>query len=116
MHAAVAHVHAVDNGITYRCAALDDSPAHDRYVAIEALPDNAADYHRLQGLIDRTRPVLPVAKLQENVVMPASDHAKAPAYKVKHVVPVINGSDVQARVFTLAPGEAIPAALSPAKH
>jgi hypothetical protein len=32
VHAAVAHVHAVDNGITYRGAALDDSPAHDRYV------------------------------------------------------------------------------------
>ena len=40
--------------------------------------------------------------------MPASDHAKAPAYKVKHVVAVIKGSDVQARLFTLAPGEAIP--------
>ncbi len=32
MYAAVAHVHAVDNGITYRPTALDDSPAHDRYV------------------------------------------------------------------------------------
>jgi hypothetical protein len=32
VHAAVAHVHAVDNGITYRPTALDDSPTHDRYV------------------------------------------------------------------------------------
>ena len=40
--------------------------------------------------------------------MPASDQAKAPAYKVKRVESVIRGSDVQARLFTLAPGEAIP--------
>jgi quercetin dioxygenase-like cupin family protein len=40
--------------------------------------------------------------------MTTSDRANAPAYKVKHVEPVIKGSDVQARVFTLAPGEAIP--------
>ena len=32
VHAAVTHVHAVDNGITYGPTALDDSPAHDRYV------------------------------------------------------------------------------------
>ena len=32
VHAAVAHVHAVDNGITYGLTALDDSSAHDRYV------------------------------------------------------------------------------------
>jgi quercetin dioxygenase-like cupin family protein len=51
---------------------------------------------------------MPVAKLQENVVMPASDQGKAPAYKVKRVEPVMRGSDVQARLFTLAPGEAIP--------
>ncbi len=31
-----------------------------------------------------------------------------PPYKVKRVDPVVKGSDVQARVFTLAPGEAIP--------
>jgi quercetin dioxygenase-like cupin family protein len=30
------------------------------------------------------------------------------AYKVKSVETVVKGSDVQARVFTLAPGEAIP--------
>lgn len=40
--------------------------------------------------------------------MTASDQAKAPAYKVKRVEPVVKGSDVQARLFTLAPGEAIP--------
>ncbi len=40
--------------------------------------------------------------------MRASDQGKAPAYKVKHVEPVMRGSDVQARLFTLAPGEAIP--------
>ena len=33
---------------------------------------------------------------------------KAPPYKVKRIEPVVKGSDVQARVFTLAPGEAIP--------
>jgi hypothetical protein len=32
VYAAVAHVHALDNGITYGPTALDDSPAHDRYV------------------------------------------------------------------------------------
>jgi len=64
VQAAVAHIHAIDNGIPYRCAALDHSPAHGRYVAIEALPDNDVDYCRLQGLIDRTRPVMPAAKLQ----------------------------------------------------
>lgn len=40
--------------------------------------------------------------------MTVSDQAKAPAYKVKRVETVVKGSDVQARVFTLAPGEAIP--------
>ncbi len=40
--------------------------------------------------------------------MKASDQAKARAYKVKRVEPVVKGTDVQARVFTLAPGEAIP--------
>ena len=40
--------------------------------------------------------------------MPATDQGKAPAYKVKRAEPVIRGSDVQARLFTLAPGEAIP--------
>jgi quercetin dioxygenase-like cupin family protein len=29
-------------------------------------------------------------------------------YRVKRVEPVVKGTDVQARVFTLAPGEAIP--------
>ena len=37
--------------------------------------------------------------------MPASDQGKAPAYKVKRAELVIRGSDVQARLFTLAPGE-----------
>ena len=40
--------------------------------------------------------------------MSDSDRAKTPTYKVKRVEPVVKGSDVQARVFTLAPGEAIP--------
>jgi len=40
--------------------------------------------------------------------MTESDLVEAPGYKVKRVEPVIKGSDVQARVFTLAPGEAIP--------
>jgi quercetin dioxygenase-like cupin family protein len=33
---------------------------------------------------------------------------EGPGYKVKSVEPVAIGSDVQARLFTLAPGEAIP--------
>ncbi len=41
---------------------------------------------------------------RENSVMASS----GPPYKVKRVDPVVKGSDVQARVFTLAPGEAIP--------
>ena len=40
MHAAVAHVHAVKNGIPYRCAALDDSRAHGRQVEIGGSTDN----------------------------------------------------------------------------
>jgi quercetin dioxygenase-like cupin family protein len=40
--------------------------------------------------------------------MTASDPAKASPYKVKRVELVVKGSDVQARVFTLAPGEVIP--------
>jgi quercetin dioxygenase-like cupin family protein len=32
----------------------------------------------------------------------------APAYKVKRIEPVISTEDVQARIFTLAPGESIP--------
>jgi len=46
--------------------------------------------------------------LQKDVVMATSEQGKAPAYKIKRIEPVIKGSDVQARVFTLAPGEAIP--------
>jgi quercetin dioxygenase-like cupin family protein len=34
--------------------------------------------------------------------------AQAAGYSVKSIEPVAIGSDVQARVFTLAPGEAIP--------
>ena len=34
--------------------------------------------------------------------------AEGPGYKVKSVEPVAIGSDVQARLFTLAPGETIP--------
>jgi hypothetical protein len=36
VHAAVTHVHAVDNGIAQRTTALDDSPAHGRDVGIDA--------------------------------------------------------------------------------
>jgi hypothetical protein len=32
VHAAVAHVHAIDDGITKRPAALDNSPAHAIYL------------------------------------------------------------------------------------
>ena len=45
---------------------------------------------------------------QENVIMTETNRVEAPGYKVKRVEPVIKGSDVQVRVFTLAPGEAIP--------
>ena len=41
-------------------------------------------------------------------MMTESDRGEAPGYKVKRVEPVIKGAAVQARVFTLAPGEAIP--------
>lgn len=34
--------------------------------------------------------------------------AEHPAYRIKSVEPVAIGSDVQARLFTLAPGETIP--------
>jgi quercetin dioxygenase-like cupin family protein len=37
-----------------------------------------------------------------------TERAEAPDYTVKSVEPVAVGSDVLARVFTLAPGEAIP--------
>jgi quercetin dioxygenase-like cupin family protein len=40
--------------------------------------------------------------------MTKSDPARTPNYKVKRIEPVIEGSDVQARVFTLASGEVIP--------
>ena len=44
------------------------------------------------------------AALRENSVKTSS----GPPYKVKRVDTVVKGSDVQARVFTLAPGEVIP--------
>jgi quercetin dioxygenase-like cupin family protein len=44
------------------------------------------------------------AASRENLVMTAS----GPPYKVKCVQTVVEGSDVRARVFTLAPGEVIP--------
>jgi quercetin dioxygenase-like cupin family protein len=34
--------------------------------------------------------------------------AQDPGYRIKAIAPVMVGSDVQARLFTLAPGEAIP--------
>jgi quercetin dioxygenase-like cupin family protein len=37
-----------------------------------------------------------------------SHPAKSSNYKVKHIEPVVVGSDVQARLFTLAPRETIP--------
>ena len=37
-----------------------------------------------------------------------SHGAKSSNYKVKHIEPVAIGSDVQARIFTLAPRETIP--------
>ena len=40
--------------------------------------------------------------------MTASGPVKTLPYKVKRVETVVKGSDVQARVFTLAPGEFIP--------
>jgi hypothetical protein len=41
VHAAVAHIYAINNGKTYRCTALDDSHAHDRYVVVLATTDGA---------------------------------------------------------------------------
>jgi quercetin dioxygenase-like cupin family protein len=40
--------------------------------------------------------------------MAKPDPAKAPGYKVKCIEPVVKSTDVQARVFTLAPGDRIP--------
>ena len=40
--------------------------------------------------------------------MTVSDHVKTPPYRVKRVETVVKGSDVQARMFTLAAGESIP--------
>ena len=40
--------------------------------------------------------------------MPASSEKTKPNYTVKSVETVIAGSDVQARIFTLAPGDVIP--------
>jgi hypothetical protein len=37
--AAVGHVDALDNRIPYRSAALDDAPAHNRQMAIDAAAD-----------------------------------------------------------------------------
>src|SRR5688500_8331023 len=34
--------------------------------------------------------------------------SSSPNYSVKNIEPVVIGTDVQARIFTLAPGEAIP--------
>jgi hypothetical protein len=34
MHAAVAHVHAIDDGITQWLATLDDSPAHESDIIV----------------------------------------------------------------------------------
>lgn len=40
--------------------------------------------------------------------MATSEEGKAPAHKIKRIEPVVKSSNVQARVLTLAPGEAIP--------
>jgi quercetin dioxygenase-like cupin family protein len=37
-----------------------------------------------------------------------ADSRQSKNYQVKNIEPVIIGTDVQARIFTLAPGEAIP--------
>ena len=46
--------------------------------------------------------------VQEDFLMATSEQSKSPDYKVKRIEPVVKGSDVQARIFTLAPGETIP--------
>lgn len=43
MHTAVADVHAIENGVAQRSAALDDPPAHAYYVVV---PDWANRYDR----------------------------------------------------------------------
>jgi len=40
--------------------------------------------------------------------MDSPDAAKTLNYQVKSIEPVVIGSDVQARLFTLAPGDTIP--------
>jgi quercetin dioxygenase-like cupin family protein len=37
-----------------------------------------------------------------------SSPAQRPNFKVKSIEPIMTGSDMQARLFTLAPGETIP--------
>jgi len=44
--------------------------------------------------------------------MTESDLVEAPGYKVKRVEPVIKGSDVQARVFTLLPARQFPGTIT----
>jgi hypothetical protein len=42
VHAAVAHVHAIDDGIAKRPAALDNPPAHARDVITQQRPRQSA--------------------------------------------------------------------------
>jgi mannose-6-phosphate isomerase-like protein (cupin superfamily) len=48
------------------------------------------------------------APLQRMQVMPQDAQPRKPAYTVKNVETVVAGTDVLARVYTLAPGEVIP--------
>ena len=43
-----------------------------------------------------------------SVTKNGQDTSKKPNYSVKNIEPVVIGTDVQARIFTLAPGEFIP--------
>jgi hypothetical protein len=47
VHAAVANIHAIDDGITKWSAALDNSPAHDPYLVIERIIRKALSWHEI---------------------------------------------------------------------
>jgi hypothetical protein len=44
VYATVAHVHAIDDGIAYRRAALDNPPAHDGNMATETMETRKSHY------------------------------------------------------------------------
>jgi hypothetical protein len=52
MHATIAHIHAIDDRIPKRPAALDDSPAHDRKVGIRRRACQSPQYKQCVAVFD----------------------------------------------------------------